>query len=104
MTVSGNPAFAVGLNVEGMRRRGYDDELIRTLRRAHKVVYREGRTVNEACEELAGPAQEVPEVALFIQSIRDSHHGIIRPRGRGLTEDDRQTSVGDGQPTVKDAD
>ncbi len=110
MTVSGNPAYAIGLNVEGMRRRGYDDELIRMLRQAHKVVYREGRTVNEACEALLDSAQEVPEVGLFVQPIRDSQHGIIRPRSRGSSEDgdpkveDGDPKVGDGDPKVGDGD
>ena len=88
MTVSGNPAYAIGLNIEGMRRRGYDDDLIKALRRAHKVVYREGRTANEACDELADTAREVPEVGLFVQSVQASQHGIIRARGRGLVEDE----------------
>jgi len=106
LTVTGTPAYAVGLNVEGMRRRGYDDELIKTLRRAHKVVYREGRTVNEACEELANSAREIPEVGLFVQSIRDSQKGIIRARGRGQIEDDGNSLEGadQPQPTDKDAD
>jgi len=89
MTVMGNPASAIGLNVEGMRRRGYSKEVIQALRDAHKVVYRDGRTVKEACEALQQAADEIPEVALFRDSITDSQWGIVRPRreaGSGGTE------------------
>ena len=80
MTVMGNPAAAIGLNVEGMRRRGYSKTLIGHLRAAHKAVYREGRTVAEACEELEDLSREHPEVALFVESVRQSKWGIVRPR------------------------
>lgn len=85
MTVMGNPASAIGLNVEGMRRRGYDPELISTLRDAHRMVYRQGRTVEEACAELSEQAARVPEVALFVESIRSSRWGIVRGRRQGGT-------------------
>ena len=87
MMVMGNPASAIGLNVEGMRRRGYSKELIGALRWAHKVVYRQGRTVKEACVELEKMAVKVPEITAFIESIRDSKWGIVRPRGQSRIED-----------------
>jgi UDP-N-acetylglucosamine acyltransferase len=87
MTVMGNPASAIGLNVEGMRRRGYSQDLINTLRDAHRVVYRQGRTVEEACAELEAQASEVPEVAAFVESIRASRWGIVRTRRESETTD-----------------
>jgi len=87
MTVMGNPASAIGLNVEGMRRRGYSKELITTLKRAHRTVYRQGLTVKEACEALRESADAHPEVALFLDSIRDSRWGIVRPRRQADTSD-----------------
>jgi len=88
MTVMGNPASAIGLNVEGMRRRGYAKEVIGALKQAHKAVYRQGRTIQEACTHLEPLADECEEVALFVESIRDSQWGIVRPRARGnLVED-----------------
>ncbi len=82
MTVMGNPAAAISLNVEGMRRRGYSKELIGALKDAHKVVYRQGRTIAEACGELEALGARFPEVALFVDSIRDSRWGIVRPRAK----------------------
>lgn len=87
MTVMGNPASAIGLNIEGMRRRDYSKTLIKALKDAHRVVYREGRTVKEACAALEAPAAEHPEVALFLESIRDSRWGIVRPRRQADSAD-----------------
>jgi UDP-N-acetylglucosamine acyltransferase len=80
MTVSGNPAVAVGLNTEGMKRRGYSKETSSALRQAHRIVYRNGLTVKEALAELAPIRAEFAEVDLFAQSVESSQWGIIRGR------------------------
>jgi UDP-N-acetylglucosamine acyltransferase len=85
MTVMGNPAAAIGLNVEGMRRRGYSKELIKNLKEAHRAVYRDGRAIQEACGALDDLAALCPQVAVFVESIRDSRWGIVRPRARAKT-------------------
>jgi UDP-N-acetylglucosamine acyltransferase len=82
VTAAGNPAVAVGLNVEGMRRRGYAPELVAQLQQAYRIVYRSGLTAKEACAELEPLAEGVPEVAAFLASVRDSRWGIVRPRSR----------------------
>ncbi|MFK7914034.1 MAG: acyl-ACP--UDP-N-acetylglucosamine O-acyltransferase [Pseudomonadales bacterium] len=78
MTVSGNPASAIGLNLEGMKRRGYDRARIDAMKRAHKTVYREGRTTKDALATLAEPATQDEAVARFVASIKTSKAGIIR--------------------------
>lgn len=78
VTVFGSPAEARSMNFEGMRRRGFSDELMHALRRAYKAVYRKGLTVDEAMSELAEDAAQYPEVALFCDSVRSSTRGIIR--------------------------
>lgn len=81
LTVSGHPASAVGMNVEGMRRRGYSKELIKSLRGAYSTVYRKGLTVKEALAELAPLRRQYPELELFAASIEVAELGIVRPRG-----------------------
>ena len=80
VTIAGNPACAVGVNAEGLRRRGLDNGRIQALREAFKVVYRSGLTVEQACAQLDGISHESPELAAFIESIRASQAGIVRPR------------------------
>ncbi|WP_461538111.1 acyl-ACP--UDP-N-acetylglucosamine O-acyltransferase [Spongorhabdus nitratireducens] len=74
---AGSPAEAQGMNFEGMRRRGYSRDLIRTLRTAYKIVYRQGLKLTEALEQLEQYA-DIPEVALYIESLKASTRGIIR--------------------------
>ena len=87
MTVMGNPASAIGLNVEGMRRRNFSKSLIEALKRAHRTVYREGLTVQDACAALEDDARNCQEVAVFVESIRDSKWGIVRPRRQNDSAD-----------------
>ncbi len=86
VTVAGNPASVSGLNVEGMRRRGFDDEMVHHIREAFRLVYRAGLTVDEACERLEPLAAEAAEVAAFLGTVRGSRWGIVRPRGRSADE------------------
>jgi UDP-N-acetylglucosamine acyltransferase len=78
VTVFGNPAEARSMNFEGLRRRGFSSEVIHTLRRAYKTVYRQGLTVDEALAELEPVAIQFPEVAVFRDSIISSTRGITR--------------------------
>lgn len=75
--VGGNPAAARSMNFEGMRRRGWSADLIALLRRAYKLVYRQGLTLEQALTELDQLPQS-PELALFVDSLRASERGITR--------------------------
>ena len=83
----GYPGRARGMNVEGMRRRGYSRELIRALRDAYRVVYRQGNTLEEAVERLREQMADCPEMALFVASLEQSERGIVRERRRGADDD-----------------
>ncbi|TGD74080.1 acyl-ACP--UDP-N-acetylglucosamine O-acyltransferase [Mangrovimicrobium sediminis] len=78
VTVSGSPAEAKTINTEGLRRRGFSAESISQLRRAFKIVYRQGLTLDLAMQRLESMRQEAPEVQLLIDSIRASERGIVR--------------------------
>ena len=80
VTAVGNPACAVGLNVEGMRRRALPKTVSVALDRAYKTVYRVGLTAKEACDALEDEANRHPEVRMFVDTIQTSEHGVIRPR------------------------
>jgi UDP-N-acetylglucosamine acyltransferase len=74
----GTPARARSINIEGLRRRGFNEEAIMALRRAYKIVYRQGLTVEMALAALAELAEQYPEVATFRDSIKASGRGITR--------------------------
>ncbi|MCY4473150.1 MAG: acyl-ACP--UDP-N-acetylglucosamine O-acyltransferase [Kistimonas sp.] len=75
---SGSPAVPSGMNFEGMRRRGWSEETIRELRRAYKIVYRQGRRLDEAVEMLQEMVARVPELVPLVDSLLSSTRGIVR--------------------------
>jgi UDP-N-acetylglucosamine acyltransferase len=77
-TVQGTPADAKGINSEGLRRRGYSKESISGIKKAYKIIYRQGLTVEEALVQLRILAEEVPEVNVYIESLESSTRGIVR--------------------------
>jgi len=78
MTVSGAPAEAKTINAEGLRRRGFSSEAISQLRRAFKILYRQGLTLEIAIQRLEMMLSETPELEVLIDSIRASGRGIVR--------------------------
>jgi UDP-N-acetylglucosamine acyltransferase len=48
------------------------------LRRAYKVIYRQGLTTEQAVEELEKSYSDVEEMRPLIDSLRGAHRGIIR--------------------------
>ncbi|GMV54418.1 MAG: acyl-[acyl-carrier-protein]--UDP-N-acetylglucosamine O-acyltransferase [Betaproteobacteria bacterium] len=78
VTAGGNPAQAHGLNSEGLRRRGFDAAALGGLRRAYKVLYRSGRTLEDAKRELADAARDVPELLPLVDFLARSGRGIVR--------------------------
>ena len=76
--VSGQPAEPKGINSEGLKRRGFTAAQIRNIKQAYRVVYRQGRKLNEAIDELAALAAEQPELELLVDSLRSSERGVIR--------------------------
>ena len=75
---SGNPANAVSINAEGLKRRGFTPEAIAALRRAYKTIYRSGVTVDEALVELRGQVRSCAEIQPLIDFLAVPGRGIVR--------------------------
>jgi UDP-N-acetylglucosamine acyltransferase len=75
---TGNGAEPHGLNLRGLKRRGFSEQAIEAIRRAYKILYRSNNTLEEALTELAPLGEKVPEVGHFVRFIRESDRGIIR--------------------------
>ncbi|GAB3022167.1 acyl-ACP--UDP-N-acetylglucosamine O-acyltransferase [Bowmanella dokdonensis] len=67
-----------GINAEGLRRRGFSKESILAIRRAYKVLYRSGKTVEEALIELREMEKDTPEVGILADFVANSSRGILR--------------------------
>jgi UDP-N-acetylglucosamine acyltransferase len=75
---SGHPAQPHGLNSEGMKRRGFSTEAMAALKRAYKILYREGNTLAEAQAKLEPEAANHAEVRLLLDFLARAGRGIIR--------------------------
>ena len=80
---NGNPASPHGVNSEGLRRRGFEDEVVVELKRAYKLLYNSGRSLSEAVRELeASMASKKKTVQDAIRPLLDflgtSGRGIVR--------------------------
>ncbi|WP_296001439.1 acyl-ACP--UDP-N-acetylglucosamine O-acyltransferase [Rugamonas sp.] len=80
--LNGNPAQAHGVNIEGLKRRGFTREQINGIRSAYKLIYRSGLTLEEAkvaliAEEAATPA--AAEQIRYMRTFLDTAtRGIVR--------------------------
>jgi UDP-N-acetylglucosamine acyltransferase len=74
----GDRAQPVGINLVGLKRRGFSEEAIRSIKNAYKVIFRSGLRMEEALEQVAEDAARFPELALFVDFIKGSQRGIAR--------------------------
>ena len=74
----GNHATPFGLNIEGLKRRGFEKESLHAICNAYKILYRSGKTLEEAKPEIAELAKQHPAVQLFVDFFERSTRGIIR--------------------------
>ncbi|MEE8411556.1 MAG: acyl-ACP--UDP-N-acetylglucosamine O-acyltransferase [Acidobacteriota bacterium] len=78
VTTVGNRAKAYGLNLIGLRRRGYPKETIQALKRAYTTLFRSKLRLSEALEALEADAGEFEEVRYFLEFVRTSERGVTR--------------------------
>lgn len=82
VTASGNPASARGFNLEGLKRRGFSGERLAAVKQMHRVLYRQGHTLEGAGSAIAALSATLPEAAddigLMTRFIADASRGIVR--------------------------
>ena len=80
--LSGNPAAVHGLNLEGLKRRGFNRDQINGIRHAYKLLYKSGHTLEEAKQAMQEAKANYPEAQGNIQQFCDfldkSTRGIVR--------------------------
>jgi UDP-N-acetylglucosamine acyltransferase len=80
--LSGNPAMAHGVNIEGLKRRGFTREQIGAIRNAYKLIYKSGLTLDEAKAAIAREEAEAPESSAQLRLLREfldnTTRGIVR--------------------------
>ena len=76
--VSGRPAEPRGINVEGLKRRGWEAKQIREVREAYRTIYRQGLTLEEAIAALKSESTADERVQSFVASLQGGTRGLVR--------------------------
>lgn len=75
---AGTPTVPKTINSEGLRRRGFDKDQIASIKKAYKIIYRQGLPLEEALEQIQALAAEQPVVQVLVDSVRASKRGLQR--------------------------
>lgn len=82
MLVDGNPMAVRGFNVVGLRRRDFSTARIAAVKQMHRLLYRQGKTLDAARAEISLLATQLPEaageVAMMSAFLAASERGIAR--------------------------
>lgn len=77
--VSGSYAKPYGLNMVGLKRRGFKEETIRALKEAYKLIFRSSLLLATAIEKVKNEVEDFPEVRDLVDFIEHrSTRGICR--------------------------
>jgi UDP-N-acetylglucosamine acyltransferase len=78
LMAAGQPAAPRGVNIEGLKRRGFDTTQTRNIKNVFRLLYRSGLRLEDARDKIGELADEQPELQLFCEFFELSKRSIIR--------------------------
>ena len=75
------PICYAGINVVGLRRRGFSNETIEKIHDAYRIIYQGGLNNTDALKKIEDEMEMTPEISYIVNFIRESARGII-PAGK----------------------
>lgn len=76
--VGREPLCFTGLNVVGLRRRGFSAEKIAEINEIYRIIYDSGRNISEAVNYVEESMPQTPERDIIIDFVRKGERGIVR--------------------------
>jgi UDP-N-acetylglucosamine acyltransferase len=76
--IAGHSTSACGINTVGLKRRGFSSTAVDCIRRAYKIIFRRGLTVQQAIAELELLLDDCSEIQPMIDTLNQSTRGIVR--------------------------
>lgn len=73
------PVAYCGLNLVGLRRRGFPRETIDNIHNAYRLFYQGGKLREECLEQIRNEVPKCPEVDYILEFITSSKRGVIKP-------------------------
>ncbi len=81
--VGREPIIFVGLNVVGLRRRGFSSERINSIQEIYRYLYQSGHNVSQAIERIKNELPESAEKQQILEFVQSSSRGILRGNMEG---------------------
>ena len=76
--VQGDRAKTVGLNLVGLKRRGFSEETIAAIRKSYRLLFRSGLRLEAALDQIMAEFGDIPEIIYFVDFIKGSQRGLAR--------------------------
>jgi UDP-N-acetylglucosamine acyltransferase len=76
--VGGYPLKTMGLNIIGLKRRGFSERTIEILKEAFRLLFRSGLNTSQAVGKIKSELEIIPEVQNILDFIAQSERGIIK--------------------------
>ncbi len=74
----GYPLRIAGLNLIGLRRRGFSREAIKTLQKVYKILFFSGLNTSQAVEKIKAEVTQTTETQIVLKFIEDSTRGLVK--------------------------
>ena len=81
------PLSYCGINIIGLRRRGFTIDQIDTIKNIYRVIYQSGLNVSDACRKVEAEFPETVEKRTILDFINRSKRGIIRYNPKAVSEE-----------------
>ncbi|MBO4530964.1 MAG: acyl-ACP--UDP-N-acetylglucosamine O-acyltransferase [Paludibacteraceae bacterium] len=78
VTAGRDPLNYVGLNIVGLRRRGFTSEQIDRIQSIYRYVYQSELNTTQAIEKITSEVEDSDEKSIIVDFIKSSQRGIIR--------------------------
>lgn len=78
VTAGRDPLRFEGINLVGLRRRGFSEELIEEIHEIYRYIYQRGLNTSQALEKIETELQGNGERDMIVSFIRNSRRGIIK--------------------------
>ncbi len=75
---TGDRARLRGLNLQGLKRRGFNKGQIEALKKAYRIIFQSGLRIKEALKKVRREFPESPEIEQLADFIEGSQRGICR--------------------------
>lgn len=76
-----DPITFAGINLVGLRRRGFSSSQISNIKDMYDLIYNSGITVTDACDRIEAGFPQSDERDTILNFIRNSKRGIVRGSG-----------------------